>query len=365
MNIETFPINEKKEIRRKFKKCYDVIELEDKNSKKFLKSDRLDNILIIKKFGIDNYKVNCYTRSSIEEILRPRYQPPFISKNCKDIDSNNFNIYYPLNIGDTECYFTVPEIRKFIDTNYQIYYVEPIKRNNQEFKVDCQGRINTVYTIKVCGGRTCLPTIFRGRDESGLPRITPALLRSDQEESEEEDEDEEDEDEIEIDYDNPESVFLTLIINFVDRNNLEGFNRYLDILLSTENGRRVFSDMIVDEFEDPLDIDPELGASVVPPLIFYLIDEGKHEYVKSLIQHGHPYDDDFLYEDNDGYEYNVIEYLIDSTDDRNQNDINKIGIILDAIPNAEEFIEVENLIQFAEDNDKTNIARFLEEYTSD
>jgi hypothetical protein len=192
--MESFQVNEKKEIRRKFKTCFDVVEFEDKNSKKFLNQNRSDNILLIRPFG-NNFKINCFTRTSIREVLKIRREPPFLSKTCMDNQQFNQNTYYPLNIGDAECFFTKDELRKILDTNYSIYYVEPIINEQCKLKINCQGRINQVYKIKVCGGGKCLPKIFGPKenipqdelyeepgieldlDDDELPPVVPILSR--------------------------------------------------------------------------------------------------------------------------------------------------------------------------------------------
>jgi hypothetical protein len=147
--METYLINEKKEIKRKFKKCFDVINFEEKNSKKYLNQDLYDRILVIIKIRND-YFVNCYSRSDIYEILKPRNEPPYISKVCFDIlDRNLRDTYYPLTVGNNQCFFTFNEMKKLIETNHRIYYVEPYIRQEQPLIINCQGNQYTVYKIKV------------------------------------------------------------------------------------------------------------------------------------------------------------------------------------------------------------------------
>lgn len=232
--METVPINERKLIKRQFRKCYNVIELEDRNSRKFLKKNRSDNILIIRKFKKNNYKVDCYTRSDIKEIIKPRGYPPYLSKNCKD-KTGKYELYYPLNIGGVECYFTKNEIEKILQTNFQIYYVEPIIIDNEEFKVDCQERINTIYKIKVCGGRNCLPMIFR--DESDIPEYN------------ENEDDENDFDEIDFDVSpDPErhEYIKNEFIRLLSEGEIERLKQFINELL--ENDELYLEEIINDSF---------------------------------------------------------------------------------------------------------------------
>lgn len=145
--METIPVREKALIK---KKCYDVINLETKNSKRFLKKS-FDNILII--FGNPrNYNVECFKRSDVANIIKNRTSV----KNCKKRDESVYNFLYPITISAGNFYLPEEDLKKILTTNHQIYYLEMVEKKGYI----CQGQPTDIYTIKVCGGKECLPKVF-------------------------------------------------------------------------------------------------------------------------------------------------------------------------------------------------------------
>jgi hypothetical protein len=174
MNYQEIEIDENHMLNNNFNRCFDVILQDEADSKEYLSEDEKENILILRKIGND-FRVTCYTRSNLKKLIKKRSNPPFISKNCID-NEGYYGVYYPINIGGLECFFIEEDILGMVRGTHRIYYVEPKSGNNQ---INCQGRMNTVYQIKVCGGENCLPQIFNEEEE---------------EEEEEEDEEEDEED---------------------------------------------------------------------------------------------------------------------------------------------------------------------------
>lgn len=217
--MESFEINEKDLLNNKLNTCFDVIMQDDFNSEEYLDEDNQDNILLVRKFitseGVTEFKVSCYTRSSLKEIIKFRREPPYISKSCRTV-SGEFETFYPINIGEVECFFIKTQIEDMIRGTHQIYYVSPKEGEN---RINCQGRTNTIYTIKVCGGENCLPQIFRENESE-----------EEYESDEDEESDEEDESDVEPDESEEEQRFELFVadLNSYYPNDLGNFRETLN-----------------------------------------------------------------------------------------------------------------------------------------